>query len=63
MNQLTKEEQINQEIDQINQLASQGLVVEVDPDTAEEMGAFLETALTAEEAEASIFDNELIEEE
>ena len=35
-----------------------GVIVSVDPETAEKLGAFEETALTDEEAESSILDYE-----
>ena len=40
----------------IDDLAVPGVVVEVDPDTADLMGAFEETALSAEDAFASQLD-------
>lgn len=43
-------------IDQITAMASAGLPVAVDPDDAEAMAAFEETALTPEDALESRFD-------
>ena len=57
MTKLTPEEITKQETEQVSKLATAGVVVEVDPDTADEMGAFEETALTAEDAEDARFDN------
>ncbi|MCK5296605.1 MAG: hypothetical protein KAJ75_06920 [Alphaproteobacteria bacterium] len=57
MTKLTQDEITKQESAQVSKLATAGVVVEVDPDTADEMGAFEETALTAEDAEDARFDN------
>ena len=45
----------------VERLAGLGLPVSVDPDIAEEMGAFAEDALSAEDAVDSLFDPEEIE--
>ncbi len=57
MTKLTQDEITKQESAQVSKLATAGVVVEVDPDTADVMGAFEETALTAEEAEDARFDD------
>jgi hypothetical protein len=41
---------------QIGAMASAGLVVAIDPDDADSMGAFVEDALSAEDARESRFD-------
>lgn len=46
---------------QIGAMASAGLVVAIDPDDAESMGAFVEDALSAEDARESRFDGEDVE--
>ncbi len=57
MTKLTPEEITKQEAEQVSKLMTIGVVVDVDPDTADEMGAFEETALSAEDAEEARFDN------
>lgn len=52
------EEAIRAVADQVGRMAAEGLVVPVDPDDAEEMAAFEEDALSAEEALESRFDDE-----
>lgn len=47
-------------ISSVERLAGLGLPVSVDPDIAEEMGAFAEDALSAEDAVESLFDPEEI---
>ncbi len=44
--------------DQVGRMATEGMVVPVDPEDAEEMAAFEEDALSAEEALESRFDDE-----
>ncbi len=41
---------------QIAEMAAAGMVVPVDPDDADTMGAFVEDALSAEDAQESRFD-------
>ena len=43
--------------DQVGRMATEGMVVEVDPDDAEEMAAFEEDALSDEDALDSRFDD------
>lgn len=50
-------------MDSFERLAALGLPVSVDPDIAEEMGAFAEDALSTEDAVESLFDPEEIEPE
>ena len=45
----------------VERLSALGLPVSVDPDIAEEMGAFAEDALSADDAIESLFDPEEIE--
>ena len=52
------EEAIRAVTDQVGRLATAGMVVTLDPDDAEEMAAFEEDALSAEEALESRFDDE-----
>ncbi len=55
---LTEKEMTRQQIKQICELLANGMVVDVDQDIAEEMGAFREEALSPEDAESSIFDDD-----
>jgi len=51
------EEAIRAVTDQVGRMAVEGMVVPVDPDDAEEMAAFEEDALSAEDALDSRFDD------
>lgn len=55
---LTEEQILELQIDQICKLIANGMVVDVDQYIAEEMGAFREDALSLEDAESSIFDDD-----
>jgi hypothetical protein len=50
-------ESIRTVADQVGRMAAEGMVVPVDPDDAEEMAAFEEDALSAEDALDSRFDD------
>lgn len=51
------DETIRTVADQVGRMATEGMVVPVDPDDAEEMAAFEEEALSAEDALDSRFDD------
>lgn len=50
------QQQLGAEAEMVSNVAGQGLVVDVDPDTATVMGAFADDALDPDAAEASRFD-------
>lgn len=54
----TEFENINVIESKLDDLSAPGYVVEVDPDEAEIMGAFLEDALNLEDAIGALFDEE-----
>lgn len=60
---MTKEEEMTTMAGRICDLVSAGMIVSVDPDFAEFMGAFEEDALSPEGARDSRFDGELVDEE
>lgn len=60
---MTKEDILRAASAQVDRLASAGMIVSVDPDVAEFMGAFEEDALSPEDARDSRFDGELVDEE
>ncbi len=55
----SEREKLEQASKQIDQLASQGLVMDVDPDVADFMASFDEDALSSEDAEESIYSVDL----
>ena len=52
-----EDEAIRALTDQVGRMASEGMVVPVDPDDAEDMAAFEEDALSADDALESRFDD------
>lgn len=60
---MTKEEEMATMAGQICDLVSAGMIVSVDPDVAEFMGAFEEDALSPEDAPDTQFDGESVDEE
>lgn len=54
---MDEEEAIRVVTDQVGKMATEGMVVPVDPDDAEDMAAFEEDALSAEDALESRFDD------
>jgi hypothetical protein len=59
---MTKKEEAAAIAERIGELVGAGMVVAVDPDIADLMGAFEETALSPEDARDAQFDGELVEE-
>lgn len=59
---MTKKEEAAAIAERIGKLVGAGMVVSVDPDIADLMGAFEETALSPEDARDAQFDGELVEE-
>lgn len=55
---MTKEDILRAAASQVDRLASAGLVVSVDPDVAEFMGAFEDDALSVEDALDAQFDGD-----
>lgn len=59
---MTKKEEAAAIAERIGELVSAGMIVSVDPDIADLMGAFEETALSPEDARDAQFDGTLVEE-